>query len=94
MLMVGGASHNPEQKAYDRRRRQGAGAASDVWSLGCLLYELVTGALWASMGLGKGCYQAAVHIVHAVALLPSITYARPSHPAAPHRCRQAAVQRQ
>lgn len=28
---------------YDRRQRKGAGAASDVWSLGCLLFELVTG---------------------------------------------------
>lgn len=45
MLMVGGgAGANREQSAFDRRRRQGAGAASDVWSLGCLLFELVTGA--------------------------------------------------
>ena len=42
MLMVGCASH-AEQRYYDRRRRQGVGPASDVWSLGCLLFELVTG---------------------------------------------------
>lgn len=44
LLVGGGAGANPAQSAYDRRRRQGVGAASDVWSLGCLLYELVTGA--------------------------------------------------
>ena len=42
MLMVGGASQ-VHQRGYDRRRYQGAGAASDVWSLGCLLFELFTG---------------------------------------------------
>lgn len=26
---------------YDRRRRQGADAACDVWAIGCLLFELL-----------------------------------------------------
>lgn len=42
MLMIGGASQ-VHQVGYDRRRQHGAGAASDVWSLGCLLFELFTG---------------------------------------------------
>ena len=28
---------------YDRRRNVGAGPPSDIWSIGCLFYELVTG---------------------------------------------------
>ena len=34
---------NKGRSDYDRRKNEGAGAASDVWSLGCLLFELVTG---------------------------------------------------
>ena len=34
---------NKGRSDYDRRKNEGAGAASDVWSLGCLLFELVAG---------------------------------------------------
>ncbi|KFM28722.1 putative serine/threonine-protein kinase [Auxenochlorella protothecoides] len=40
MLLLGGAH---DRMDGDRRRRRGVGPASDVWSLGCLLFELVTG---------------------------------------------------
>lgn len=42
MLLVAKSS-NKDAKGYDRRKRQGVGAGSDIWSLGCLLYEILTG---------------------------------------------------
>jgi serine/threonine protein kinase len=42
MLLVGNAQHR-ERQNFDRRRREGAGAPTDVWALGCLLYELLVG---------------------------------------------------
>ena len=44
MLKVGGVGDAARAAAeYDRRRTVGCNNASDVWSLGCLLYEVVTG---------------------------------------------------
>ncbi|EAY17844.1 CAMK family protein kinase [Trichomonas vaginalis G3] len=39
-IALNSALTNPN---FDRRQKQGAGPASDVWSIGCLFYELLTG---------------------------------------------------
>jgi hypothetical protein len=33
----------PDAATFDRRARKGANSASDIWSLGCLFFELLTG---------------------------------------------------
>jgi serine/threonine protein kinase len=42
MLNVAYASQKT-RATYDRRKRLGANIANDMWSLGCALYELLTG---------------------------------------------------
>lgn len=41
MLRIAEA-HKNERAEFDRRKARGAGAATDVWSIGCMLYELIT----------------------------------------------------
>eukprot|EP01028_Stygiella_incarcerata_P002315 TRINITY_DN1431_c0_g2_i1.p1 TRINITY_DN1431_c0_g2~~TRINITY_DN1431_c0_g2_i1.p1 ORF type:complete len:1864 (-),score=491.67 TRINITY_DN1431_c0_g2_i1:6686-12187(-) len=42
MLTIGMATQK-ELDTFDRRKSNGASFSSDIWSLGCLLYEIVTG---------------------------------------------------
>lgn len=41
MIMCG--VNKKEGVTYDRRKKQGAGVPSDIWSLGCIFYEVLTG---------------------------------------------------
>ena len=39
-IALNSSATNPD---FDRRRKIGAGPSSDIWSIGCLFYELITG---------------------------------------------------
>lgn len=45
MLLLHAGQQHPEHARHDRRKHRGVGSAHDVWSLGCLLFELMTGGL-------------------------------------------------
>lgn len=51
MLMMSHGTYSSTHNNFDRRKQKGAGVAHDVWSLGCLLFELATGhVLFTSLG--------------------------------------------
>ena len=42
-MIIIASSSDKQHDAYDRRKKEGTSRASDVWSLGCLFFELVAG---------------------------------------------------
>lgn len=45
MLLLHAGRQHAQHAQHDRRKHRGVTAAHDVWSLGCTLYELLTGSV-------------------------------------------------